>query len=98
MRDFEIVGPCNVQLIRNDDGMFFTEVNDRFSAGGLPLTVAAGANTPLMLLKMALGMPVEPVASYHIDLVMARYLTEMFMDIESIGQYVPTESVRVENL
>ena len=83
----KLTGPGNIQCIKTDDGLFFIEINARFAAGGLPLTVAAGANTPLMLLKVALGIPVAPIADYRTGLVMSRYLTEIFIEQGSIGNY-----------
>ena len=44
----EVVGACNIQFIENKDGIYFIELNPRFAAGGLMLTVNAGANIPLM--------------------------------------------------
>ena len=83
----KLVGPGNIQCIKGDDNLFFLEINARFAAGGLPLTVAAGVNTPLMLLELALGLSVDPVENYTTGLVMSRYLTEHFLKKNSAGDY-----------
>ena len=80
-------GPGNIQCIKSQDKLYFIEINARFAAGGLPLAVASGANTPLMLLKAALGMPVAPVSDYRTGLVMSRYLTEVFIEQDSLEHY-----------
>jgi carbamoyl-phosphate synthase large subunit len=85
VKQVSLVGPGNVQCIRGEQGLRFTEINARFAAGGLPLAIAAGANTPLMLLKLALGRAVEPIHGYQVGLVMARYSTEIFFRVASDG-------------
>lgn len=73
-------GPCNVQFIEDAAGeLFVIEVNPRLAAGGLPLTVRAGANIPAMMLRLALGLPVAPAEDYRRGLVMTRYLGSIFL-------------------
>lgn len=69
-----IVGPFNVQCFkRKEDGkLSFIEVNARFPSGGLPLTVGAGFNIPLLLVKMLLGMPIQK-PKIKTGIVMVRY-------------------------
>lgn len=74
-----IVGPCNVQCFRLDDGsIVVSEVNPRFS-GAFTLSLAAGLNSPLLLLKMHRG---EHIDSNSLDLTfnvsMVRYWQEIF--------------------
>lgn len=73
-----IRGPCNLQCrVRAGVPVFF-DVNPRFS-GALPLTVAAGVNGPLILTKLALGLPVRPEElRWQPGVVMARYWEEVF--------------------
>ena len=49
-----LVGAANVQCRVVDGRPYIFEVNPRFS-GGIPLTIAAGANFPLLLLQLVLG-------------------------------------------
>lgn len=73
-------GPCNVQFMETPEGkLFIIEVNPRLAAGGLPLSVRAGANIPAMMARLALGETVNPVEDYRRGLVMARYLSDIFM-------------------
>ena len=53
-------GACNIQFFLSDNQITFLEINPRFAAGGLMLTVAAGANIPLLVLKQILGIKIKP--------------------------------------
>lgn len=57
---FNAVGPITIQLIRdkltNKD--YYIEINPRFG-GGAPLSIKAGANTPLMILKLLNGDKID---------------------------------------
>lgn len=73
-------GPCNIQVIENENGEFyFIEINPRLAAGGLPLTIRAGLNIPEMMLKIGLGFKVHPKEEYITNLYMSRYLSEIFL-------------------
>ncbi len=79
-------GPCNVQCIEGGQGnCYLIEINPRLAAGGLPLTVKAGANIPEMMLRLALGMDVEPVEHIQPDVIMIRYLNDVFLKGETGG-------------
>jgi carbamoyl-phosphate synthase large subunit len=71
-----ILGPANIQCFRNGDSVRFSEVNPRFSAG-LPLTVAAGVNTPHLALRLALGDPLTAIEDFD-EVTMCRYWEEVF--------------------
>lgn len=73
-----IEGPFNVQAIQRKGELLFTDVNLRFASGGLSLAVEAGANIPLMVVKLILGQPVKPVLDYPLGRVMTRYYSEVF--------------------
>lgn len=73
-----ITGPACLQCFNTEDGPVWFEVNPRFG-GGTILSVAAGFNSPLFLLKSICGMPVgeytpTPVAR------MVRFWQEVFVD------------------
>lgn len=71
-----INGPANIQCFKRRDELKFFEINPRFS-GSLPLTIAAGVNTPLFALKMAIGDPLIPIEDFNI-VKMCRYWEEIF--------------------
>jgi carbamoyl-phosphate synthase large subunit len=84
-----ISGQCNIQCIeRKSDGrLFFIEINPRFAAGGLMLTVAAGVNIPLLLIKLLLGRPIhERELKYTPGLYMLRYWEELFVEPEQLAR------------
>ena len=56
---FKIIGPFNVQCIKKGKELKFIDINSRFPSGGLPLTVKAGLNIPLILVKLLLGKKVK---------------------------------------
>jgi carbamoyl-phosphate synthase large subunit len=72
-------GPACVQGFRADDGkIVFTEVNPRFS-GGLPLSLAAGADLVGQYLSRILGGVVQPERlSFRSGVTMLRYFDEVF--------------------
>ena len=56
------------------------EINPRFS-GGIPLTIAAGADFPRMLVELALGRNVEPAIGHFVpDLWMCSYESSFFVE------------------
>jgi len=75
-----VVGPANLQGILYNGKFYFTDINIRLAAGGLPLSIASGVNFPLLLTKMALGMPFCIPENYQTNLVMIRYYDEIFIN------------------
>ncbi len=81
-----IKGPCNIQCRMRDGLPKFLEVNPRFS-GGLPLTIAAGVNSPLLLVKLALkGKLDRSYFDFEPGVYMARYFEEVFSQEAREGQ------------
>ena len=73
-----IKGPCNIQCRVGDSGPKFFEVNPRFS-GALPLTIAAGVNSPYLLVKLAVhGKLDRSYFEFQEGVYMARYWEEVF--------------------
>jgi len=68
------VGPITVQCILQDGRPKFTEINARLG-GGVPLGIAAGADSPRWLLAAAAGMTfdVPPPGSYRTGLYLNRF-------------------------
>jgi carbamoyl-phosphate synthase large subunit len=89
-----IKGPANVQCIVTGDDPSYFEVNPRFSAG-LPLTIAAGVNAPLWVLRLIAGerhghelLPFKPI-------MMTRYWSEVFHAVDStVQEPTVTEEIR----
>ena len=74
----KIKGACNTQCRVMDGRPKFFEINPRFS-GTLPLTIAAGVNGPLLLVKLALGQMLDQnYFDFRAGTYMARYLEEVF--------------------
>lgn len=68
------IGPITVQCLMKGDVPHFTEINARLG-GGVPLGVAAGANSPRWLLAQAAGIDevIPPLGSYQTGLYMTRF-------------------------
>jgi carbamoyl-phosphate synthase large subunit len=75
----QIDGPANIQGFLGADGnIAFTEVNPRFS-GGLPLSLAAGADFVGEYLRGLLGLPLRPHRLRgRAGVTMTRYFAEVF--------------------
>ncbi|KAA3641007.1 MAG: ATP-grasp domain-containing protein [Bacteroidetes bacterium] len=76
----DLKGPLNLQyfLLPNQEPMVI-EINTRFAAGGLPLTIKSGINLPLETIKLALGLSPTPLEGYEPGLTMIRYYSEVFV-------------------
>jgi carbamoyl-phosphate synthase large subunit len=77
----QLYGPCNMQFMKVGDTYHFIETNPRFAAGGLMLTVGAGANVPLILLKHLLGHPITAAeCQTRPGVFMTRYWEEIILE------------------
>lgn len=82
-RALDIRGPANIQLKLQEDNPTIFEVNPRFS-GGIPLTIAAGADFPAWLIEMACGRRVRPCIGKFTDgLIMSCYESAVFLPKEA---------------
>jgi carbamoyl-phosphate synthase large subunit len=69
----------NVQCMDDGKDLYLIEINPKFAAT-LPLTVRAGVNMPLLLVKMCLGEPVRrEIDDWEDDLTMLRYWQEIYI-------------------
>ena len=76
-----IKGPANIQCMIFEDRISYFEVNPRFS-GSLPLTIAAGINSPWWVLKLALGEhPPQTLLPFQ-SIMMTRYWSEVFYPLK----------------
>ncbi|MGE3579286.1 MAG: ATP-grasp domain-containing protein [Vicinamibacterales bacterium] len=84
-RALHFVGPLNIQCRiptapHYEGRPVVFEINARFS-GGIPLTIAAGADVPAMLVDLALGRPVAPrIGAFTDGLWMTNHETAIFLD------------------
>jgi len=76
-RELRLVGPCNAQFIKNNDQLYFIEINPRYAAGGLMLTVKSGLNIPLLALKIMIGQNVATDMRAEVGVQMIRYWNEI---------------------
>jgi carbamoyl-phosphate synthase large subunit len=77
-QSLKIVGHSNIQCMAKGGKAYFFEVNPRFSAA-LPLTIASGVNSPLLLVKLSLGERLKrDDLKFQEGVYMARYWEEIF--------------------
>ncbi|WP_406656588.1 ATP-grasp domain-containing protein [Methanolobus sp. ZRKC2] len=80
-KSFGVVGVCNIQFIEREEEFYFIEINPRYAAGGLMLTVKAGANLPLAALKLMLGFNIDKSELVHKpNIAMTRYWEEIIVE------------------
>jgi carbamoyl-phosphate synthase large subunit len=85
---FDLTPRANVQCILNDSGCYLVEVNPKFSTS-LPLTVAAGVNLPLLLVRMLKGEALKPAdGEFRDGVTMLRCWQEVFVTApgQDVGQ------------
>ena len=74
----------NIQCRLREGWPAIFEINPRFS-GGIPLTIAAGADFPKLLIKMAMGVEVSPaIGDFKEGTWMTSYETSFFLDETSL--------------
>jgi carbamoyl-phosphate synthase large subunit len=87
------VGAANVQCRVVDGQPVVFEINPRFS-GGIPLTIAAGANFPRLLVELALGREVEDqIGSFESGLWMTNFETMIVLRADAAQQLEPYRPV-----
>jgi carbamoyl-phosphate synthase large subunit len=73
-------GPVNIQCRIVDGRPVVFEINPRFS-GGIPLTIAAGADFPRMLVELTLGCRVAPaIGRFRENVWITNYETAIFLE------------------
>ncbi len=93
-RAFRFHGPVNVQCRVVDGEPTVFEINPRFS-GGIPLTIAAGADFPRMTVDLALGRRVDPaIGMFRHDLWMTSYESSLFLGPAHMNRLLPAELAR----
>jgi carbamoyl-phosphate synthase large subunit len=75
-------GGMELELIRSaDNKLYLLEINPRIPAW-VYLAVGAGQNIPEALLKLTLGMKVNPFTRYDVGKMFVRYSYDMIVDLE----------------
>jgi carbamoyl-phosphate synthase large subunit len=88
-RALRFAGPVNIQCRIHRGRPTVFEINPRFS-GGIPLTIAAGADFPAMLLQLHAGLAVEPsIGAFRDQFWMTNYEESVFL---------PADAVRLDTL
>ena len=73
------IGPITIQCFKKGSEIKFTEINPRIG-GGYPLSFAAGANYPELLIRMVLGEKVSPrLGEFEENLIMLRWEDAVFI-------------------
>jgi len=73
------IGPVTIQCFKKGNEIKFTEINPRIG-GGYPLSFAAGANYPELLIRMVLGEKVVPrLGEFEENLIMLRWEDAVFI-------------------
>jgi len=75
--ELKLIGHNTIQCFLDGGTVKFIEVNPRYG-GGSHLGFAAGASTPLFLVKLLHGRPVEPITDFKNDYLMLRYTDDLF--------------------
>ena len=79
------IGPITIQCFKKGDEIKFIEINTRFG-GGYPLSFAAGANYPELLIRMVLGEKVAPrLGEFEENLIMLRWEDAVFIKKDEIN-------------
>jgi carbamoyl-phosphate synthase large subunit len=74
----QIIGPANIQCKWDGRNISLIEVNPRFS-GGIPLTLAAGADFAMWLVQLAAGAEVKPqIGKFQDGLAMMSFEESIF--------------------
>ena len=93
-RVFHFIGPVNIQcrVVQGVPTVF--EINPRFS-GGIPLTIAAGADFASWLIDLTLHRPLpEPLAPFTPDLWVTNYEEGIFLRADRLDALQPAPAVQ----
>ncbi|MDE3155853.1 MAG: ATP-grasp domain-containing protein [Acidobacteriota bacterium] len=88
----DFAGAVNIQCRLVDGRPVIFEINPRFS-GGIPLTIAAGADFPRLLVELTIGRCVLPqIGRYQRDLWMTSYESSVFVPDGEVQLLEPHEA------
>ena len=79
------IGPITIQCFKKGSEIKFTEINPRIG-GGYPLSFAAGANYPELLIRMVLEEKIAPrLGDFEENLIMLRWEDAVFIKKDEIN-------------
>jgi carbamoyl-phosphate synthase large subunit len=79
------IGPITIQCFMEGNAVKFTEINPRIG-GGYPLSFAAGANYPELLIRMVLGeKAMTRLGEFEENLIMLRWEDAVFIKRDEIN-------------
>ena len=81
INQLNLIGPITIQMIRSeiDNKLYIIEINPRFG-GGVPLSIKAGANIPLYILKDYLNISNNIYSNWKNNIGMKRFFKEYFYE------------------
>jgi carbamoyl-phosphate synthase large subunit len=95
-RAIRFVGAVNIQCRIVGDRPVVFEINPRFS-GGIPLTIEAGADFPLMMLQLAAGRRITPsIGCFRDNLWMTNYEASVFLEAGRVGLETFSPDIELE--
>ncbi|MCK4570080.1 MAG: ATP-grasp domain-containing protein [Bacteroidales bacterium] len=79
-------GGFELEFMKNKDGEFYIlEINPRLPAW-VYLAIGVGQNIPEALVKLAMGMDIEPFRDYDVGKMFIRYSWDMMVDLKDFQQ------------
>lgn len=77
------IGHITIQCMKTSDGIKFIEINPRFG-GGAPISIKAGANSPMNLYSLLMGEELTYNEDYENNLLGLRHDEAVFLNEEGI--------------
>lgn len=86
VKKIKVCGPLTIQCIKNENGIYFIEINPRFG-GGAPLGFKVGANSVNKLIRLLKGEELSYDESYDDNILALRYDDTIFLKDGSHEKY-----------
>ncbi len=97
-KTLRLVGHNTIQCFWDGNQAKFVEVNPRFG-GGAALGIAAGVDTPAMLLRLLHGETLpESFGKFESDLVMMRFTDDLFLNARALASSVRNQVAGAETV
>ena len=79
IEELKPIGHITLQCMKTNEGIKFIEINPRFG-GGAPISIKAGANSPMNLYRLLLGEKLEYNEEYEDGLLASRHDWAVFIN------------------